>query len=46
LVPFSVFDVALMTRMPATGEPVNFDEEHVTTKIRDLVRERVHELEQ
>jgi len=35
-----------MTRMPATGEPVNFDEEHVTTEIRDLVRERVHELEQ
>ena len=46
LVPFSVFDVALMTRMPATGEPVNFDEELVTTEIKDLVRERVYEVEQ
>ena len=46
LVPFSVFDVALMTGMPATGKPVNFEEEHVTTQIGDLVRERVHELEQ
>ena len=38
--------MALMIGMPATGEPVNFEEEHVTTQIGDLVRERVHELEQ
>jgi len=46
LVPFSVFDVALTTGMPATGELVSFEEEHVTTEIRELVRERVHKLEQ
>jgi len=46
LVPFSVFDVALMTGLPAIGERVIFNEEHVTTEIGDLVRERVHEVEQ
>jgi len=46
LISFSVFDAALMTGMPATGERVIFDEEHVTTEIGDLVRQRVHEVEQ
>jgi len=40
LVPFSVFDVAFMTGMPATGEKVNFEEENVETQIGNLVRER------
>ena len=40
LVPFSVFDVALLTGMPATGERVSFEEEHVTMEIGELVRER------
>ena len=35
-----------MTGMPATGEKVNFEEENVETQIGNLVRERVHELEQ
>ena len=46
LVLFSVFDVALLTGMPATGERVDFSEEHVTTEIGDLVRQRVNEVEQ
>ena len=46
LVPFSVFDVALMTGLLATGDRVNFDKEHVTNKIGNLVKERVHEVEQ
>jgi len=46
LVPFSVVDVALITGMPATGKWVEFEEENVTTNFGDLVRERVHEVEQ
>ena len=46
LVPFSVVDVVLITGMPATRKRVEFEEENVTTDFGDLVRERVHEVEQ
>ena len=46
LVLFLVVDVALLTGIPATGEQVNFAEEHETTEIGDLVRQRVNEVEQ
>lgn len=46
LVPFCVFDVALLTKLPATGERVEFDDDKVTTNFGDMVRQRVHEEEQ
>ena len=46
LVPFSVFDVALMTGLPAVGEEVDFKEDTATTEFGNLVRQRVKEAEQ
>ena len=46
LVPFLVFDVPLLTSLHAVGEQVNFDEDNATTEFRNLIRERVHEVEQ
>jgi len=46
LVPFSIFDVALITGLPAVGQLVKFDEDPVVTEFGKMVRERVHEAEQ
>ena len=46
LVPFSVFDVALLTDLPAIGEKVEFSNDSYTTEIANMVRGRVHEEEQ
>ena len=46
LVPFSVFDVALLTGLPVTGERVDFDDVKLPTDFRDMMRQRVHEEEQ
>ncbi|KAJ8420616.1 hypothetical protein Cgig2_023143 [Carnegiea gigantea] len=37
-VPFSVFDVALMTGLPATRKIVELDREEVTTEVGEMVR--------
>jgi len=42
-VPFFVFDVALLTGLPATGEMVSFKDDGTTTKIGEMVRKRVGE---
>ncbi|KAJ8422410.1 hypothetical protein Cgig2_013230 [Carnegiea gigantea] len=46
LVPFSVFDVALLTGLAATGERVEFDDDSVMTKFGNIVRVRLQEPEQ
>jgi len=45
LVPFSVFDVALLTGLPATKEMVDFDDDKLTTDFEVMVRQRLHEEE-
>ena len=46
LIHFSIFDMALMTGLPAVGKQVDFQEDIVTTKFGNMVRQRVHEAEQ
>jgi len=46
LVPFPVFDVALMTGLPAVGQQVNFKEDTAGTKLGNFVRQRVQEAKQ
>ena len=43
VVPFSVFDVALITELPATGEIVQFGDKGEATKVGRLVRQRMAE---
>jgi len=43
---FSVFDVALLTGLPVTGERVEFDDDKVMIDFADMVRQRVHEDEE
>jgi len=45
-VPFSVFDVALMTGLPATGRRVELDGEEVSSEVGLLIRGRMAEWEQ
>jgi len=40
LVPFSVFDAALITGLPAVGQQVNFNEDPVMTELGNMVRQR------
>ncbi|KAJ8423069.1 hypothetical protein Cgig2_009338 [Carnegiea gigantea] len=44
-VPFSVFDVALMTGLPALGTRIELDRLEVSTEMGRLVRERMYEWE-
>ncbi|KAJ8428199.1 LOW QUALITY PROTEIN: hypothetical protein Cgig2_031476 [Carnegiea gigantea] len=46
LVLFSIFDVALLTGLPATRERVDFDDDKLITDFGDMVRQRVHEEEE
>ncbi|KAJ8432347.1 hypothetical protein Cgig2_021117 [Carnegiea gigantea] len=46
LVPFSVFDVALLTALPIIGERVKFDDDSVMTKYGKMVRARVQKAKQ
>ena len=41
VVSFSVFDVALHTRLPATGEVITFGDKGVCSELGGLVRERM-----
>jgi len=43
VVPFSVFDVALMTGLPATGEIVQFGDEGEVSEVGRMVREQMAE---
>jgi len=45
LVPFSVFDVALLIGLPVTGEMVSFQDDGTMTEIGEMVRKRVEEEE-
>ena len=45
LVPFSVFEVALLTGLPAMREMVSFDDGGMMTEIEEMVRKRVEEEE-
>jgi len=41
VVPFSVFDVTLMTGLPATSEIVQFSDKGKATEVGRLVRQRM-----
>ena len=45
LVPFSVFDVVLLTGLPTTGEMVLFEDDGTMIEIGEMVRKRVEEEE-
>ncbi|KAJ8432891.1 LOW QUALITY PROTEIN: hypothetical protein Cgig2_014478 [Carnegiea gigantea] len=44
-VPFSVYDVALFTGLPATGRVIELNGDEMSTEVGDMVRERMNEWE-
>ncbi|KAJ8437550.1 hypothetical protein Cgig2_017903 [Carnegiea gigantea] len=44
-VPFSVYDVALFTGLPATGRAIELNGDEMSTEVGDMVRERMNEWE-